>query len=259
MAIPKIIHYCWFGGNPLPESAAACMESWKRFCPDYEIRRWDEGNFDYTRLRYTREAYEQKKWAFVTDVARLEILSRQGGIYLDTDVELLKPLDELLEHRAFMGFEGGRQVNTGLGFGAEPGHPMILGNLQMYEDMEFVREDGSLNCLPCPAITTMYLESQGLVREDRLQTVGELTVYPSEYFCPQLLEGGRAETTDNTVSIHHFAATWMSPRERRAQHRRVKIYSRGGRKALLVYDGLMLLKKEGPGAFLNRLKERLKG
>ena len=110
--IPKIIHYCWFGGNELPENMRRCMESWKKYCPDYEIRRWDESNYDFNRISYSSEAYQVQKWGFVTDAIRLDVVYRYGGIYLDTDVELLKPLDDLLEHSAFFGFEGGRQVNT---------------------------------------------------------------------------------------------------------------------------------------------------
>ncbi len=255
--IPKIIHYCWFGGKELPPEVLRCMDSWKRFCPDYEIRRWDESNYDYTRLRYTREAYQEKKWAFVTDVARLDIIFQQGGIYLDTDVELIKPLDSLLQDSAFMGFEGGRQVATGLGFGAEKGNPLILGNLKMYEDMAFIREDGSFNRLPCPAITTMYLETLGLVREDRLQIVEGMKIYPTEYFSPQLLEDGRAEITENTISIHHYAGTWMTDKERASGKRRIHIYSRYGKKALLLYDAANLLRKEGFGAFFHRVRERV--
>ncbi len=258
MSIPKIIHYCWFGGKDLPPEVLRCMDSWQQFCPDYKICRWDESNYDYTRLRYTREAYQEKKWAFVTDVARLDIVYQHGGIYLDTDVQLLKPLDDLLENKAYMGFEGGRQVNTGLGFGAEAGHPLILGNLKMYEDRAFVEADGSLNRLPCPAITTMYLETLGLQREDRLQKLEGMTVYPAEYFSPQLLEGGRAEVTEHTISIHQCAGTWLTPEERAGDLRRIRIYSRYGKKVLLFYDAFQMLKKEGLGSVVRRIKERLR-
>lgn len=257
--IPKIIHYCWFGGSELPENMQRCMESWKRYCPDYEIRRWDESNYDFRGIAYAAEAYQAKKWGFVTDAIRLDIIYRYGGIYLDTDVELLKPLDDLLEHSAFFGFEGGRQVNTGVGFGAEKGHPIVEGNLKMYEDRHFLNPDGSMNLLPCPAITTMYLENLGLTREDRLQQVGGAVIYPREFFSPQLLENGNAETTENTYSIHHYAASWMSPQERAQEQKRIRIYTRYGKKVLLIYDGVNLLRKHGFGLFWNRLWERLRG
>ena len=112
MSIPKKIHYCWFGRNPLPESAKKCIESWKKYCPEYEIIEWNEDNFDLTENRYAREAYEQKKWAFVSDYARLKIVYEQGGIYMDVDVELIKPLDELTELDGYMGFE--KEIRCGL-------------------------------------------------------------------------------------------------------------------------------------------------
>ena len=124
--IPKIIHYCWFGGNEIPEHDKKCIESWKKYCPDYKIIRWDESNYDYKKNSYMREAYEAKKWGFVPDYARLDIVYEHGGIYLDTDVELVKNIDELLEHKAYMGFEvGGEFVSPGLGFGAEKNFPLF--------------------------------------------------------------------------------------------------------------------------------------
>lgn len=143
MSIPKKIHYCWFGRNPLPESAKKCIESWKKYCPAYEIIEWNEDNFDLTENRYAREAYEQKKWAFVSDYARLKIVYEQGGIYMDVDVELIKPLDELTELDGYMGFEkeidGQMWIATGLGFGARAGHPIVGALLKDYEDIPFIK------------------------------------------------------------------------------------------------------------------------
>ena len=117
--IPKKIHYCWFGGNPLPELAIKCLESWKKYCPDYEIIEWNETNFNLDSCEYVREAYQAKKWAFVSDYARLKVVYDNGGIYLDTDVELIKSLDRLLKNKSFFGTETTGVVATGLGFGAE--------------------------------------------------------------------------------------------------------------------------------------------
>ena len=140
MSIPKKIHYCWFGRNPLPESAKKCIESWKKYCPAYEIIEWNEDNFDLTENRYAREAYEQKKWAFVSDYARLKIVYEQGGIYMDVDVELIKPLDELTELDGYMGFEkeidGQMWIATGLGFGARAGHPIVGDTLYATEQQQ---------------------------------------------------------------------------------------------------------------------------
>ena len=131
--IPKIIHYCWFGRNPLPKTAEKCIRSWKKYCPDYEIIRWDESNFDVNCNEYCREMYEQEKWAFLTDYVRLRVVYENGGIYLDTDVEVIKPLDDLLHNSAYMGLETTDKVATGLGFGAERNHWFIGENMKYYE------------------------------------------------------------------------------------------------------------------------------
>lgn len=124
--IPKIIHYCWVGNCQKPKSVLYCIESWRKFCPDYRIIEWNESNYDFSKNKYMWQAYEAKKWGFVPDYARLDIVYQYGGIYLDTDVELVKNIDELLSHKAFMGFEdtgdGEFFVNCGHGFGAEPGN-----------------------------------------------------------------------------------------------------------------------------------------
>ena len=259
MAIPKILHYCWFGKTDLPENVKDCINSWKKYCPDYEIMCWNETNYDYSKHQFTREAYEQGKWAYVSDVARLEVVYEHGGIYLDTDVELIKTLDPLLSHKAFMGFEQGRHVATGLGFGAERGNPVIKANLDSYNNMCFLLDDGELNTTPCPWVTTACLEEFGLSREDRYQDLEHIVVYPSEYFCPMLLEDGCAETTENTVSIHHYFATWTTEARRKKELLRRKAYTRYGRKGLSVLDGFYLLKEQGVSAFLKRLIEKMKG
>ena len=134
--IPKIIHYCWFGGNPYPEDVKKCIESWKKNLPDYEIREWNEGNFDFNQIPYTKEAYETKKWAFITDYVRLHALNLYGGIYMDTDVEILKSLDPFLHEKGFAGFERIDGIQTGL-MAAEKGHPFIRELKQEYEKLHF--------------------------------------------------------------------------------------------------------------------------
>lgn len=135
--IPKIIHYCWFGGKPKPDGVLKCIESWRRCCPDYEIREWNEGNFNVSSLTYTSEAYNSGKWAFVSDVARLHALINHGGIYLDTDVELIRSFDHILDNNAFVGFEGSRFIATAV-MGSVQGNTTMIDFFKLYEDANFV-------------------------------------------------------------------------------------------------------------------------
>lgn len=210
MSIPKVIHYCWFGGNPLPRSAKKCIKSWKKYCPDYKIIRWDESNFDIRENRYAAEAYQCKKWAFVSDYARLKIICDRGGIYLDTDVELLRPLDDLLENQGFLGFQDDdATVATGLGLGAEAGQPMIRAMLDDYRDIPFLKEDGTMDMTSCPHRNTQSLIPFGLRPDGTRQEVCGLQIFPRDYFCPISLRTGELQKTDNTYSIHHFDASWV--------------------------------------------------
>lgn len=220
--IPKTIHYCWFGTKPLPESARKCIDSWRRYCPDYEIRRWGEDDFDFDLNEYCRQAYEEKAWGFVPDFIRLWIVYTCGGIYLDTDVQVVKPLDPLLAHRAFCGFEqpgnletaGELFVNFGQGFGAEKGNPLIKAHLDRYANLSFRLPDGSLNRTPSPTYTTEVLVAAGLDRtRNAVQELDDITVYPYEYFCPKNFETGILSITPHTYSIHHFDASWYTDEE----------------------------------------------
>lgn len=221
--IPKIIHYCWFGGNPIPEKDRKCIESWKKFCPDYEIRQWDETNYDVTKNKYMYDAYRFKKWGFVPDYARLDIVYTYGGIYLDTDVEIVRGFDDLLKNDAFMGFEGGKNVNPGLGFGAEKGHKGIYNIIKMYDDLNFVKEDGSLNLTPSPVMNSEILVKNGAYMNDQLQEVMGIKLYPSEYFCPMDYVTGVITKTDNTYSIHHFNMSWVDPNIKKWKLREQKV------------------------------------
>lgn len=213
--IPKTIHYCWFGGNPLPESARAYIESWKRHCPDYEIIEWNESNFDLNWCDYVREAYEAKKWAFVTDVVRLVVLVEHGGIYMDTDVEVLKPLDDILQYEAVSGFEAQRRIPTGL-MAAQPGSAMFAELLRDYEGAHFRNEDGSYNLTTNVARITQACLKYGLELNNTLQTVNGFTLFPKDYFCAKDYETGKVYVTENTYTIHHFAGSWLSEEARYA-------------------------------------------
>ena len=221
--IPKIIHYCWFGGNPLPDEYKKYMESWRKFCPDYEIIEWNESNYDVTKNKYMHEAYEAKKWAFVSDYARLDIIYNHGGIYLDTDVELIKSLDDLLINEAYMGMESKYYVATGLGFGAIKGHKVVKELRDYYDDMSFFNPDGSYNLTPCPIYQTQCLMKKGLVQKNEKQLIRGVTIYPSEYFSPISPTGFKQKLTPNTYSIHHYSASWKDDIQRAKKAYRMKL------------------------------------
>lgn len=212
--IPKVIHYCWFGGNPLPEKDKRCIESWKKYCPDYKIIEWNENNYDLNKNMYMAAAYKEKKWGFVPDYARFDIVYNEGGFYLDTDVELVKPLDELISNQAYMGFEGKVWINGGIGFGAKAKNHIIKGLRDMYDDMSFYKEDGTMNLTPSPYYITDYLESRGLKRDNSMQMIDNMKIYPTEYFASKDYDTGVIHRTENTISIHQYNASWMTPRKR---------------------------------------------
>ena len=217
--IPKKIHYCWFGGKPLNKLGLKCLKSWKKYFPDYEIIEWNESNFDFNCCQYVKEAYESKKWAFVSDYARYKILYEQGGVYFDTDVEVVASFDDILKKGSFMGSENPMndptvRVASGLGMAAEPGLPFYKEVLDNYEKSSFYKEDGSLNLYTIVERTTDLLKSHGLEDKNEIQTVAGMTVYPSEYFCPINMDTGKLEKTKNTRSIHRYAATWVDPKSR---------------------------------------------
>lgn len=206
--IPKVIHYCWFGKQPLPKSVKANIDSWKKNCPDYTIVQWNEDNFDVDKYSFTREAYNNRQWAFVSDVARLDIIYNHGGIYLDTDVELLKSLDSVLDTQAYFACEDRFSVNTGLGFGAVKHNQFVLSNLQEYQNKHFVNLDGTLDKVICVDITSHLLFKMGFKANGKKQKIDGLIIYPKSYFCPIRFGSQRERIEDNTISIHHYDATW---------------------------------------------------
>lgn len=214
--IPKVIHYCWFGRNPKPDLMQRCIASWKKYCPDYEIIEWNEDNFDISQNNYAGEAYEEKKWAFVTDYARLWIIYNYGGIYLDTDVEVVKPFDDLLHDPCFFGFEDDASVNTGLGFGAEKENLVVGTMLRDYDHIHFRLPDGILDTLPCPVRNTKAIATFLPEEYDGKMVLHTqyATFYTPDYFCPLSSDGLTMRKTKNTHSIHWFAATWLSPDEK---------------------------------------------
>lgn len=204
----KVIHCCWFGRNPKSKLIQKCIESWKKYCPDYEIKEWNEDNFDINCCAYVREAYEAKKWAFVSDYCRFYILYNYGGIYLDTDVELLKTLDGLGQN--FVGFEDSKRVNSGLVRGASKGDHICELMLQSYHKDRFLKKDGSFNLMTVCDRETQILQKFGMKLNNQMQVVCETTIYPTEYFQPIDMSTGIVHKTKNTVSIHHYTASWES-------------------------------------------------
>ena len=208
--IPKKIHYCWYGGKPLPDLAKKCIDSWKKYCPDYEIIRWDESNTDLQSNQYVREAFEAKKWAFITDYVRLKVLYEYGGLYMDTDVQVIAPLDKFLNNRGFSGFENEHQVPTGI-MAAEAGNSFIEELLHDYDDKHFILEDGSQDMTTNVVAITKLAAEKGLVLNNQMQIIEDFTFYPSDYFCPKDSRSLKVYLTNNTATIHHFAGSWGNP------------------------------------------------
>lgn len=210
--IPKKIHYCWFGNNPLPKTAKKCIASWKKYCPDYEIICWNEKNFDINCNQYVQEAYENKKFAFVTDYVRLYALYTQGGVYMDTDVELIKNIDKFLVNKAFSGFENDTTVPTGI-MASEPKLDVFKHLLNYYKDKHFIK-NGKMDTTTNVTIITDIMSKKGLEKNNKLQTIEEFTFYPKEYFCPINYDTKKKVITENTYTIHWFAGSWIPKKER---------------------------------------------
>lgn len=215
MSIPKVIHYCWFGKGKMPAIAEKCIKSWKKYCPDYEIVCHNEENFDITENKYAREAYEAGKWAFVSDYVRLKVLYDEGGIYLDTDVELIKPLDPLVENGGYMGFDDNGVISTGLGFAVEKGNALVGALLDDYNDIPFRLPDGSYDMTPCPDRNTKTMVKLGMDTDIKDQIFMGVHMLPEEYLCPIKYYTGKKIITKNTYSIHHFCASWTSENAKR--------------------------------------------
>ena len=211
--IPHIIHYCWFGRGEMPKLAKKCIKSWKKYLPDYEIKEWNEDNFDVNIKPYVKEAYEAKKYAFVSDYARFWILYEYGGLYFDTDVEVIRPMNHIIERGAFMGCEGEAYGDTepfNVAPPVAPGLGLYKEILDFYQTIHFKNDDGSLNLHTVVEYTTRILIKHGLKNTNQYQECAGVWIYPKDYFCPISWRTGEMHKTKNTVSIHHFAASWLT-------------------------------------------------
>ena len=255
MAIPKIIHYCWFGGKPKNELAEKCIRSWKKFCPDYELVEWNEENFDIsTAPLYVRQAYEAGRWAFVTDYVRLVGLTQMGGIYMDTDVEVIKPLDKYLHHQGFAGFETLDRVQTGL-LACEKGHPLFLEFLEHYHSAVFLKEDGTQDITTNVEVLTALCERHGLRLDGTYQELDGFAVYPKDVFCPVEYETMKLKKTRRTAVIHWFSGSWHTQQERDALEAEKRRQREERNSNLRVKIGTALLGEKG----YEKVKSLLKG
>lgn len=219
--IPKKIHYCWFGNRPLNDNEKRCINSWKKFFPDYEIIEWNEVNYDLKANEYLIGASEAQKWAFVSDFARMDIMYKYGGIYFDVDVEVLKDMSPIIEKGPYLGREqerDGASINSGLGFACEGGENYLKEIIKEYSCSKFYNEL-KLNKTQ-PQLTTEYFIKNGFdIKKDadKIQEIDGIRIYPGEYFCPKGYDG-KTTYTDNTYSIHLYSASWLSPLDRRILH-----------------------------------------
>lgn len=216
--IPKKIHYCWFGGKEIPDHLKTYMESWRKLCPDYEIIRWDESSYDISKNQYMKEAYECGKWGFVPDYARLDIIYNEGGIYLDTDVEVIASLDRLLKDDMFCGFSCNYQIGFGIGFGAIKKHPLIKELRDYYDNLSFYLQSGKLNLKTCYEYQHPVLQDFGFKLENRYQRIRSVALYPSEVLSPDIGLVSK-NYTENTIAVHHFEYSWANEEERKALER----------------------------------------
>lgn len=245
--IPKTIHYCWFGGKPLPKNAEKCIKSWEKYLPDYNIIRWDESNFDINSIPYTKEAYAAKKYAFVSDYARFWILYHHGGVYFDTDVEVLKTIEDIVEAGNFLGVE--QQDSThitvapGLGLGAERNNPLIKDLMEIYKKSRFLCSNGTVEVQNIVEITTDYLMARGLKNTNSIQQCHGFTIYPKDFFCPIDYHTRELKTTSNTRTIHHYAESWV-PRSTRWKNALGRLFGNGFLNALIRVKRLLRGEKQ---------------
>lgn len=216
MSIPKTIHYCWFGRGKKSELVLKCIESWRKYCPDYKIIEWNEDNFDMQINDYVKGANKNKRWGFVSDYARCFVVEKYGGVYLDTDVELIKPIDELLGCKAFFAAENDDYINTGLGFGAEPGNQVLQRIIRDYDLASYYKSSSKEDLTTCPVRNTRIIKDlYPDLAFDRKNTKDGIVFLPAEYFCPLNYETGKLQITKNTYGIHHFSGSWQTPFEKR--------------------------------------------
>lgn len=259
--IPQIIHYIWFGNKPKSKFVRRCIASWHKYCPTYKIIEWNETNYNIKKNRYMYEAYKAKKWAFASDYARYDIVYHYGGIYLDTDVELVAGLDNLLHDKMFMGFLESQRVNSGLGFGSVKGNPILKEMLQYYGDRSFYKQNGEMDLRVCNHNETLILVKHGLIRNGEEQQLDYAHIYPVEYFNP-----AERIPVDKTIAVHYGNGSWTSPVRRSRKRKNIFLEKRLNHKnAILairltdrVWDTLEKIEQLGFGKMRENRKENEK-
>ena len=227
--IPKTIHYIWVGGKEMPDEYRRFIGTWKEHSPEYELKRWDESNYDFSKCDYMKEAYECGAWGFVPNFARLDIIYEHGGIYLDTDVEVLKSMECLLNDDAFLGMTCADRVSNGCGFGAVAGHPLIGEMKARFESMHFTDRSGKAERISCSAVLRPVLRKWGFKNENQYQNINGVALYPAEVFSPLTPEGMENFFSEKTISVHHQDGTWRKQREKHGLSDLRRLLSRLGR------------------------------
>lgn len=264
--IPKKIHYCWFGGNPLPILAQKCIESWKKYLPDYEIIEWNEANYDVHKIPYISQAYQAKKYAFVSDYARVDILNEHGGVYFDTDVEVLKDMSPILAKGPFLGIEAAGAINNGLGMAAKQGDAILKEILDSYCQDAFLNPDGTYNLKTVVERVSDIFRAHGFTNNvEEIQEIANYSIYPAEYFSPKNVVTGIIRITENTYTIHHYDASWLEDWQKSVQINKHKIFNKLGENIISIgivsiYYSYMALYnlgiKEGIDYIVSKIKSK---
>ena len=214
ISIPKKIHCFWFSNDEKTDLAQKCIESWKKYCPDYEIIEWNAGNYDVRKNKYMSKAYDEKNWAYVSDYARLDVLYMHGGVYLDLDVELLKSMDVLLHHDFFIGFGPIRDIEAAA-FGARPGCELLLEMMDIYTKKEFDPVAGTNLLNVQPVYLDYFFDSKGFNINGEYQENKGIAIYPREIFSPKNWFTGENEIKDCSIGIHHCVGGWTSEKSKK--------------------------------------------
>lgn len=214
MSIPKIIHYCWFGPKEIPELEQKCIESWKNYLPEYEVMFWNEATFDINSVEYVKQAYEAKKYAFVSDYVRMYALYTYGGVYFDTDLELLSNLNDYLMNDVFLGFENRTMAAAGA-IGSIKTHFLLKNMMNYYNGNSFIDSNGNMDTTTVVQILTKFLLKIGFKQENSEQLINGIHIYERNVFYPKMLSNKRFQVTKRSVSVHYGSASWLTEKEKR--------------------------------------------